>query len=96
MNALLLTLSLLLATPQDTTASDSTLLALCEGLRVANVVDAMDMVGLRNGGLVDPRIQPLWRDLEDFRHHFCGIALTLRYVPTNKIIPNPMVQRTVA
>lgn len=90
MNTLLLTLSLLFAAPQDTTVSDSTLLALCEGLRVADVVDAMDMVGLRNVGLVDPRIQPLWRDLEDFRHRFCGIALTVRYVPTNKIVPNPI------
>jgi len=89
-NALLLTLSLLFVAPQDTTVSDSTLLVLCEGLRVADVVDAMDMVGLRNVGLVDPRIQPLWRDLEDFRHHFCGIALTVRYVPTNKIVPNPI------
>lgn len=75
---------------QDTTVNDSTLLTLCEGLRVADVVDAMDMVGLRHVGLVDTRIQPLWRDLEDFRHHFCGLALTVRYVPTNKIVPNPI------
>jgi 4-hydroxy-4-methyl-2-oxoglutarate aldolase len=78
------------ASGKDTMVSDSTLLALCEGLRVADVVDAMDMVGLRNVGLMDPRIQPLWRDLEDFRHHFCGLALTVRYVPTNKVVPNPI------
>jgi 4-hydroxy-4-methyl-2-oxoglutarate aldolase len=33
---------------------------------------------------MDPRIAPLWRDLETFAHRVCGVAVTVRYVPTNK------------
>jgi regulator of RNase E activity RraA len=44
----------------------------------------MDAVGLQDVGLMDPRIVALWRDLESFAHRFCGIAVTVRYVPTNK------------
>jgi 4-hydroxy-4-methyl-2-oxoglutarate aldolase len=74
---------------QDT-LSDDMILKLYEGLRVADVSDGMDMVGLRDAGLVDTRIEALWRDTENMTHVFCGIALTARYVPTNKIVKNPM------
>jgi 4-hydroxy-4-methyl-2-oxoglutarate aldolase len=70
--------------------SDDEILSLFDGLRVADVVDGMDVVGLRGVGLVDPRIQPLWKDLESFAHQLRGIALTVRYVPHNRIVPNPM------
>jgi regulator of RNase E activity RraA len=63
---------------------------LYEGLRVADVCDGMDMVGLRDAGTMDAVIEPLWRDTENFGHRFCGIAVTARYVPTNKVIKNPM------
>lgn len=63
---------------------DGAMLKLFEGLRVADVSDGMDAVGLPNTGLMDPRIAPLWRDLEAFNHRFCGIAVTARYVPTNR------------
>jgi regulator of RNase E activity RraA len=58
------------------------LLKLYEGLRVADVSDGMDMVGLMDVGLMDPKIAPLWKDIENFDHMFVGIALTVRYVPT--------------
>lgn len=61
-----------------------------EGLRVADVSDGMDMVGLRDIGLMDQKIEALWKDFEDFSHIFCGIAVTARYVPANEIIKNPM------
>jgi regulator of RNase E activity RraA len=63
---------------------DRALLKLFDGLRVADVSDGMDAVGLQDVGLIDPRIAPLWRDLEHFAHRFCGVAVTVRYVPTNK------------
>jgi regulator of RNase E activity RraA len=66
------------------------LLELFDGLRVADVVDGMDIVGLRNVGLVDTRIQALWKDLEGFNHQMRGIALTVRYVPHNRVVPNPI------
>jgi regulator of RNase E activity RraA len=63
---------------------DRQLLALFEGLRVADVSDGMDAVGLQNVGLMDPQIRPLWKDTKTFRHRFLGIAVTARYVPTQR------------
>ncbi|MBD3378541.1 RraA family protein [candidate division KSB1 bacterium] len=58
------------------------LLTLYEGLRVADVSDGMDMVGLPGTGLVDPAIQADWQDRDSLKHIFRGVALTVRYVPT--------------
>ena len=69
---------------------DAQILKLFDGLRVADVADGMDVAGLRNVGLVDTRIQPLWKDLDEFDHQIRGIALTVRYVPHNRVVPNPM------
>ena len=63
---------------------DQRLLALFDGLRVADVTDGMDAVGLQNVGLMDPEIRPLWKDLERFSHRIIGVAVTARYVPTNR------------
>ncbi|OGU35413.1 MAG: dimethylmenaquinone methyltransferase [Ignavibacteria bacterium GWB2_35_6b] len=60
------------------------ILKLYEGLRVADVSDGMDMVGLSGTGLVDPAIHPDWVDYENLSHQFRGIAVTARYVPTQK------------
>jgi len=60
------------------------LLKLYEDLRVADVSDGMDYVGLPNTGLVDPAIHPDWRDLDSLTHVIHGIALTVRYVPTQR------------
>lgn len=80
------------AQPSDTNVavSNDSLLALYEGLRVADVSDGMDVVGLRDVGLMDQRIQHLWRDVDSFDHQFQGIAVTARYVPTNKPTPDSM------
>lgn len=72
------------------TITDEQLLSLYSGLRVADVCDGMDMVGLRDAGTMDATIEPLWRDVEAFGHRFQGIAVTARYVPTNKVVKNPM------
>lgn len=63
---------------------DQAILALYEGLFVADVADGMDAIGLQNIGSMTPDIMPLWRDHENFRHRFTGIAVTVRYVPTNE------------
>ncbi|HEX7502614.1 MAG TPA: RraA family protein [Acidobacteriota bacterium] len=71
-----------LATAVHSQAEDQRLLSLYKGLRVADVTDGMDAVGLQNIGLMDPGIHPLWRDTEHFSHRFAGVAVTARYVPT--------------
>jgi regulator of RNase E activity RraA len=68
--------------PVKTEAEDQKVLRLFEGLRVSDVTDGMDAVGLQNIGLMDPEIHSLWRDTEHFRHRFAGVAVTARYVPT--------------
>jgi len=63
---------------------DEQVLKLFEGLRVADVSDGMDKAGLRNIGLMSPEIHAAWKDTVHFAHRFAGIAVTVRYVPTNK------------
>lgn len=58
------------------------LLQAFEPLRVADVCDGMDWVMHRDVGLVDPAIRPLFRPVR-----VCGLALTVRYIPTNKTVP---------
>jgi 4-hydroxy-4-methyl-2-oxoglutarate aldolase len=64
---------------------DAKILKLYEGLRVADVSDGMDMVGLPGTGLVDPAIHADWIDHENLSHQFRGIAVTARYVPTQRL-----------
>jgi 4-hydroxy-4-methyl-2-oxoglutarate aldolase len=73
-----------LATRVYSEAEDQKLLAAFEGLRVADVTDGMDAVGLQNVGLMDPEVRPVWKDAKTFRHRFVGIAVTARYVPTQR------------
>jgi 4-hydroxy-4-methyl-2-oxoglutarate aldolase len=60
------------------------LLKLYQGLRVADVSDGMDMVGLPNTGLVSTDIHPDWVDTQNMSHIIRGIAVTARYVPTQR------------
>lgn len=73
---------------KDYTQEDNQrILKLFDGLRVADVSDGMDVIGLADVGIVDPEIKALWRDTENFTHRIIGIAVTARYVPTNKREP---------
>lgn len=74
----------LLQTAVYSADDDKRILALFEGLRVADVTDGMDAVGLQNVGLMDPEIHPLWKDVQTFAHRIIGVAVTARYVPTNR------------
>ena len=93
MRALIPLVLLVVAAPalgRQSGLTDDQMLALYDGLRVADVTDGMDVVGLRGTGLVDTRIQALWKDFETLDHQFHGIALTVRYVPNNLVVPNPI------
>jgi 4-hydroxy-4-methyl-2-oxoglutarate aldolase len=63
---------------------DRKVLKAFEGLRVADVSDGMDFVGLHDIGLVNPSILPLWKDATNYAHRIIGIAVTVRYVPTQQ------------
>jgi 4-hydroxy-4-methyl-2-oxoglutarate aldolase len=65
-------------------AENARILKLYNGLRVADVSDGMDMAGLPGTGLVDPAIHPDWVDRLNLSHQFRGIAVTARYVPTQR------------
>ena len=67
-----------------TIKQDQDILKLFEGLRVTDVCDGMDKAGLKNIGLMSPEIMPLWKDFKHFKHRCIGIAVTVRYVPTNE------------
>jgi len=56
-------------------------------LRVTDVCDGMDAVGLQDVGLMDRSIRPLWRDIDGFSHRIYGIAHTVRFVPTGRRAP---------
>jgi 4-hydroxy-4-methyl-2-oxoglutarate aldolase len=76
-----------IATRVFTLEDDQKILKAFEGLRVADVTDGMDFVGLKNVGLMDPEIHPVWKDFKEYRHRFIGIAVTVRYVPTQRGAP---------
>jgi 4-hydroxy-4-methyl-2-oxoglutarate aldolase len=80
---------------KDYTADENQqILQLFKYLRVADVSDGMDVVGLQDVGIVDPEIRALWKDTDTFAHRVVGIAVTARYVPTNKREPK-MDEKTV-
>lgn len=55
-----------------------------EGLRLTDVVDAMQAIGLQDIGSMHHDIKPLWRDQTPaLSHRIYGVAVTAHYVPTN-------------
>ena len=58
-----------------------------QGLRVTDVVDGLDVVGLQDVTIVDPGLKPLWRDEQKFTHRIYGVAVTLRIVPPQERAP---------
>ena len=73
---------------KDYTQEDNKrILEMYKWLRVADVSDGMDVVGLQDVGLIDQEIHALWKDTDNFTHRVVGIAVTARYVPTNRREP---------
>lgn len=73
--------------PQE---EDAQILKAFEGLRVADVTDGLDAVGLFGRGMMDQEIRPVYRDTVEYSHRFIGIALTARFVPTQQPAPGLM------
>jgi regulator of RNase E activity RraA len=59
------------------------------GLRVTDVCDGLDAVGLIDTCTMDWEIRPLWRDIETLQHRIYGFAHTVRFVPTSRVVPRP-------
>lgn len=66
------------------------LVSLYKGLRLTDVCDGLDAVGLIDTCTMDWKIRPLWRDTEDLSHCICGCAHTVRFVPTHRVVPRPL------
>jgi len=66
---------------------DAQLLKLYDGLRVCDIMDALDVVDLQDVTMMDRDIRPLWRDEQKFTHRIHGIALTVRLVPAQARVP---------
>ncbi|MCB0688219.1 MAG: RraA family protein [Saprospiraceae bacterium] len=86
---LILALSLTSVSAQED-FSDSQILQWYKELRVADVSDGMDMAGLADIGLMENNIMAVWKDIENFDHVIRGIAVTARYIPTNR--PRPVFE----
>ncbi len=67
----------------DSEAARKEILELYKDLRLTDVCDGMDLIGLQDIGLMENRIRPLWRDVEKFTHRVVGFAITVRHVPTD-------------
>lgn len=81
-----------IATQTYSPEEDARILKAFEGLRVADVTDGLDAVGLFGRGMMDPEIRPVYRDTIDYSHRFIGIAVTARYVPTQQPAPGLMAE----
>ncbi len=57
------------------------------GLRLTDVVDALDEVGLQDVTVMDHGLKPLWRDEKEFSHRIYGVAVTVRLVPAQERAP---------
>jgi regulator of RNase E activity RraA len=77
-----------LTVKQYSAEEDSRVLKLYDGIRVADVMDALDVVGLQDVTMMDRNIRPLWRDEEKLTHRIHGIALTVRLVPAQERAPH--------
>jgi len=67
----------------DSDKARKEILELYKDLRVTDVVDGLDLIGLQDLTIMDNDIRPLWRDTENFTHRIVGFAITVRHVPTD-------------
>ena len=73
---------------QFSAEEDSRVLKLYDGLRVADIIDALDVAGLQDITMMDRNIRPLWRDEQKFTHRIHGVALTVRLMPAQERAPH--------
>jgi len=67
----------------DSEKARKEILDLYKDLRLTDVLDGMDLIGLQDIGLMKNDIRPLWRDVNKFSHRIVGFAITVRHVPTD-------------
>ncbi|MHC4325750.1 MAG: RraA family protein [Planctomycetota bacterium] len=67
----------------DSEQARKEILELYKDLRLTDVLDGMDLIGLQDIGLMNKDIRPLWRDIDKFSHRIVGFAITVRHVPTD-------------
>lgn len=67
----------------DSLQARKEILELYRDLRLTDVLDGMDLIGLQDIGLMNKDIRPLWRDVENFSHRIVGFAITVRHVLTD-------------
>ena len=65
-------------------ADRKSILEMYAGIRVSDVCDALDALGLLDQGSMGPQIRPVWLDRERLSHRICGFAVTVRYLPTKR------------
>lgn len=68
----------------DSEAARQEILDAYANLRVADVVDALDLIGMQDVTVFARDIRPLWRDTENYTHRIVGFALTARYLPSDQ------------
>jgi regulator of RNase E activity RraA len=68
-------------------AENEALVKKFHGLRVTDVTDGLDVVGLQDVTVMDAGIKPLWTDPEKFTHRIYGVAVTLRILPPQERAP---------
>ena len=57
-----------------------------DGLRFTDISDGLDYLGMQDLCLIDPSVEPLWRDMTSFRHRIYGFAFTVRFLPADKVV----------
>jgi 4-hydroxy-4-methyl-2-oxoglutarate aldolase len=73
----------------DSEEARQAILDLYKGLRVTDVSDGMDWIGRPDVGVMRDYIRPLWTNSKTLAHVIVGFAVTTRYLPTDKVPPNP-------
>lgn len=77
-----------LSVQQYSQQENEAIVAKFKDLRVTDIVDGLDVVGLQDVTVMDPGIGPMWRDGQKFTHRIYGVAVTLRIVPPQDRAPN--------
>jgi regulator of RNase E activity RraA len=77
----------LLKVTQYTQEQNEAIVQKFQGVRLTDVTDALDEIGLQDITIMDHGIKPLWRDEQKFTHRIYGVAVTVRLVPAQERAP---------
>ena len=77
---------------QYTQEENAKILKMYEGLRVSDVSDGLDAIGLADVGIMEPDIKTLWRDTDNYMHRIIGIAVTADDGPLNAALTTALAE----